>query len=34
VADPRVEIVTIEETGRMPTGAQRTFRRNWFGSER
>jgi len=34
VADPRVEIVTIEETGKMPTGAQRTFRRNWFGSER
>ena len=34
VADPRVEIVTIEETGKMPTGAQRAFRRNWFGSER
>jgi len=34
VADPRVEVVTMEETGKMPTGAQRTFRRNWFGSER
>ena len=34
VADPRVEIVTIEETGRMPSAAQRAFRKAWFGSER
>jgi len=34
VPDPRVEIVTVEETGRMPTGAQRAFRKAWFGSER
>jgi predicted metalloprotease with PDZ domain len=34
VADPRVEIVPIEETGRMPSGAQRAFRKAWFGSER
>jgi len=34
VADPRVEIVTVEETGKMPTSAQRTFRRAWLGSER
>jgi predicted metalloprotease with PDZ domain len=34
VADPRVEIVPIEETGRMPSGAQRGFRKAWFGSER
>jgi predicted metalloprotease with PDZ domain len=34
VADPRVEIVTVEETGKMPSSAQRTFRRAWLGSER
>jgi len=34
VADPRVEIVTVEETGRMPNAAQRAFRKVWFGSER
>ena len=34
VADPRVEIVTAEEAGRMPTAAQRAFRKAWFGSER
>jgi predicted metalloprotease with PDZ domain len=33
VPDPRVEVVTIEETGRMPSGAQRAFRRAWLGSE-
>jgi predicted metalloprotease with PDZ domain len=34
VLDPRVEIVTVEETGRMPSAAQRAFRKVWFGSER
>jgi len=34
VADPRVEIVTVEETGKTLTAAQRTFRRAWLGSER
>jgi predicted metalloprotease with PDZ domain len=34
IPDPRVEIVTVEEAGRMPTGAQRAFRKAWFGSER
>jgi predicted metalloprotease with PDZ domain len=34
VADPRVEVITTEEAGRMPTGAQRAFRKAWFGSER
>jgi hypothetical protein len=34
VADPRIEIVTVEETGKMPNTAQRAFRRAWLGSER
>ena len=34
VADPRVEVVTAEEAGRMPTSAQRAFRKAWLGSER
>jgi predicted metalloprotease with PDZ domain len=34
VADPRVEIVTVEETGKALTTAQRNFRRAWLGSER
>jgi len=34
VVDPRVEVVTIEETGRMPSAAQRAFRKTWLGSER
>jgi predicted metalloprotease with PDZ domain len=34
VADPRVEVITTEEAGRMPTSAQRAFRKAWFGSER
>jgi predicted metalloprotease with PDZ domain len=33
VPDPRVEVVTVEEAGRTPTGAQRNFRRAWLGSE-
>jgi hypothetical protein len=34
VADPRVDVVTAEEAGRMPTSAQRAFRKAWLGSER
>jgi len=34
VADPRVEIVTVEETGKTLSGAQRNFRRAWLGSDR
>ena len=34
VADPRVEIVTVEETGKTLSAAQRNFRRAWLGSER
>jgi hypothetical protein len=34
VADPRVEIVTVEETGKTLNAAQRNFRRAWLGSER
>ena len=34
VADPRVEIVTVEETGKAPSAAQRNFRRAWLGSDR
>jgi predicted metalloprotease with PDZ domain len=33
-ADPRIEIVTVEETGKTLTTAQRNFRRAWLGSER
>ena len=34
VADPRIEVVTVEETGKTLTSAQRNFRRAWLGSER
>ena len=34
VADPRVDIVTLEETGKTLSPAQRSFRRAWLGSER
>jgi predicted metalloprotease with PDZ domain len=34
VPDPRVEIVAVEEIGRTPSVAQRSFRRDWLGSDR
>ena len=32
-ADPRVEIVALEQAGETPTDAQKKFRDDWLGSK-